>query len=135
MPWIVLVGLHDGYMLPVLDMTVVRTLAADLGSTREALNFLDSFDALLSSRLQKIHQALIMQDLENMNVALLSLHTSAAMAGALQLHACTGRILQQLDSWPLPASAGWALMKALAQEAVQFSRAHRMLSSQRSRFT
>lgn len=130
MPWTILGGLHDGYMLPVLDMSVVQTLAGDLGSSREALNFLDSFDALLSSRLQKIHNALITQDLENMKVALLSLHTSAAMAGALQLHACTGRILQQIDTWPLPAPVIRALMKNLAKEAIQFTRAHRMLYSQ-----
>lgn len=116
-------------MLPVLDMTIVETLAVDVGSSREVMNFLARFDALLFSRLEKIHQALMAQDLESTKVVLLSLHTSAAMAGALQLHACTGRILQQIDTWPLPALTIRALMEDLAKEATRFTRAHRALHS------
>ena len=124
--------LHDVLMIPVLDVAVVRALAADLRSTGEALNFVDRFDALLSSRLQKIHDALMTQDLEQMNVALLGLHTSAAMVGAAQLHHCTGRILGHLSRWPFSATASRAIMKDLAKEAVQFTRAYRMMRSRQN---
>ncbi|MEG9250283.1 hypothetical protein V6S67_19500 [Arthrobacter sp. Soc17.1.1.1] len=119
-------------MIPVLDVAVVQALAADLRSTREALSVLDRFDALLSSRLQRIHDALMTQDLVQMEVALLSLHTSAAMVGAAQLHHCTAHIVEQLSGWPFSAPASRALMKDLASEAIQFTRAYRMLRSLRT---
>lgn len=119
-------------MLPILDETVVQELAIGLRSTREALNFLDRFDALLSTRLQKIHDALMSRDLEQMQIALLSLHTSAAMVGAARLHDCTGRIQQRLDGWPFSVPASRALMKDLGREAIQFTRAYRVLRSQQT---
>lgn len=117
-------------MIPVLDMAVIYALAADLRSSREALNFLDRFDALLSIRLQKIHDALMTQDLEQMTVALLGLHTSAAMVGAAQLHHCTGHIVEELSRWPFSAPTSRTIMKDLAKEAIQFTRAYRALRSQ-----
>lgn len=119
-------------MLPVLDVAAVQDLAVGLRSTREALNFLDRFDALLSTRLQRIHAALMSRDLEQMQIAVLSLHTSAAMVGAARLHDCTGRIQQRLDRWPFSVPASRALMKDLGREAVQFTRAYRVLRSQRT---
>lgn len=122
--------LHDRPMIPVLDMAVIYALAADLRSSREALNFLDKFDALLSIRLQNIHDALMTQDLEQMTVALLGLHTSAAMVGAAQLHHCTGHIVEGLSRWPFSVPTSRTIMKDLAKEAIQFTRAYRVLRSQ-----
>lgn len=97
---------------PVLDPAAFEQLVDDLGSYAIAMDFVTTFESLLGTRITRIGQALEDLDEEELVTALLSLQASAAMAGAVQLHASAthaladrgvgepfpGSLLQQLES-------------------------------------
>ncbi|MDN4609569.1 hypothetical protein [Arthrobacter burdickii] len=103
-------------MIPVLDAAAFESLADDLGS-RIASDFLTSFDALLTERVQRIEHALKMHDEEELITAILSLHASAAMAGATQLQVSATRALAHQ---PVGSTPSGPLVRKLQGQAAAF---------------
>lgn len=75
------------------DEEVFERFVSDLGSEAVVLQYLVSFEAMLDGRINRINEALRVQDREETETALLSLQASAAMAGATQLEAVARRAL------------------------------------------
>lgn len=70
---------------PVLDTAHIDALARDLNSRTAALGFIARFLRLLPTRVERIHHALAGNDQAQTMDAVLSLASSASMAGARQL--------------------------------------------------
>ena len=89
-------------MDPALDPQPFDDLTEDVDSVVIALDFMMDFGSLLPGRIRRIEQALRDQDREETVTALLSLHASAAMAGATQLQASATRALanEPVESTP-----------------------------------
>ncbi|RJT75115.1 hypothetical protein D6T63_18180 [Arthrobacter cheniae] len=103
-------------MIPALDAFAFEILAEDLG-TDDASDFLTSFEALLTGRIQRIERALQAQDEEAITEALLSLQASAAMAGAAQLQASATHALMQQ---PMRSTPPGPLVRKLQGQADMF---------------
>jgi hypothetical protein len=104
-------------MIPALDTAVFEQLAEDLGSYAVASDFLATFAALLTDRIQRIERSLIVQDEAELVTALLSLQASAAMSGAAQLQASATRTLARQ---PIGSTPTGPLMRQLQGQADAF---------------
>jgi hypothetical protein len=114
--------------IPALDPVVFEELATDLASRALALDYLTSFESLLSGRIQRIERALEDQDGEEIITALMSLQASAAMAGAKQLEASATRVLADE---PVERTMPGPLVRKLQGQAVLFSDAFAELRQRR----
>ncbi|MUK01048.1 hypothetical protein GM708_03330 [Vibrio cholerae] len=103
-------------VIPAFDAAAFEDFAQDLGSSA-ALDFIETFETLLVTRIERIERALGGEDTEETITALLSLQASAAMAGAAQLHASATRALAEL---PVVTAPPGALVRKLQGQAQHF---------------
>jgi hypothetical protein len=104
-------------MNPAFDATAFARLVEDIDLCA-AVDFLGTFNALLTGRIERIHQALQGHDEKEITTALLSLQASAAMVGAAQLEASATRALAQQ---PMESKPSGALIKKLQGQAAMFN--------------
>lgn len=87
----------------VFTGTRLEAMSQDLGTAEPALNFLARYSSLLPARINRIAEAVRQQDTDATVTAALSLKTSSAMVGALELEARSAAltVLQQdeLPEW------------------------------------
>lgn len=112
-------------MLPALDEAVFATFAQDLRSYPEALQFLADFDAMLTRRISRIGDALECGKGEETTTALLSLHASAAMAGACALQHSTAKALTTIRCSGVSRGFADELVLQLTDQAQHFTRSYR----------
>ncbi|BBE24240.1 hypothetical protein MN0502_31230 [Arthrobacter sp. MN05-02] len=112
-------------MLPALDEAVFATLAQELRSYPEALQFLADFDSMLPGRISRIGAALECGEGEEMTTALLSLHASAAMAGACELQHSTADALTTIRCSGVPLGYAHQLVLQLTDQAQHFTSSYR----------
>ncbi|WP_049830154.1 Hpt domain-containing protein [Arthrobacter sp. RIT-PI-e] len=113
--------------LPVIDTHVIDILAQELHSYPDALDFIDRFVALLPERINAIHNALTRSDLEQATITLLSLHTSAAMVGATQLHHTTTNALATITNGHTTHTHTQNLTRQLTRNAANYTTAYTTL--------
>ena len=104
----------------VLDHGQLDRLAVELNSRTHAESFVDRFLANLPDRLARIQRSLLAEQTESALVAVLSVATSAAMAGAIQLERRSRSIERSIRAGDLAAAQDAAL--GLDTNASEFAR-------------
>lgn len=77
--------------VPAFDVAAFVSLACELRSYEDALDFIELFTSLLEARITRISNALTRGDREEGETSLLGLKVSAATAGATELYDSASR--------------------------------------------
>ncbi len=101
--------------VPTLDRSILENLGEELSSQAGALQFADSFVAMLPQRIAAVEDAFAARDADSAVVALLSLNVSASMVGASRLEEGSSAAMEVIDR-PREHAAVIARLRVLGAE-------------------
>jgi HPt (histidine-containing phosphotransfer) domain-containing protein len=117
---------------PVLDTDALGRLEEQLGDTDMLCEFIRRFEAMLDQRVERLQRALSAQDHDDWMDAVLSLKTSATMAGAKALSTLAASLQEDFAKRP-PKPVSWPardrlceIMESVRQLAAETSRQLRL---------
>lgn len=102
--------------MTVFDMSAVRRLEADTESPPFVRSLVDTYQEMLTPRVERIVEAVLSSDSEAAIDAALSLRVSSIMIGATELSDLSTAVLDDLKNNDLPSARAQALLLAPATE-------------------
>ena len=97
---------------PVVDLDALERLRDELGDRHILRMFLARYTSMLEQRVNRLQNALLIQDHETWMDAVLSLKTSSALVGAVALSALAEELERRYAKIP-QAAAEWPLKEAV----------------------
>lgn len=100
--------------MTVFDPSALRRLEADTESRSFVHHLVETYQRMLTPRVERLMDALIASDAEEALDAALSLRVSSIMTGAAELAELASAVVDDLKNGDLPASRAQALLLAPA---------------------